>query len=80
MKAWTAASRARSRTGGPSPGAAPASASYADPASPGVASPTSDDRVMRPNEGRTDELRDIVEQADHTDLAVGAIAPAGDSL
>ena len=40
MNAWTARSRARSSGGGPSSGAAPASRSYSEPASPGAVSPT----------------------------------------
>ena len=53
----------------------------AEPARPGVASPTSTTASPVVAEGRADERRDVVEQADDADLGRRArSAPPGDSL
>ena len=80
MKAWSARSRARSRAGGPSSGAAPASRAYSLPPRPAPGSPTSSTAL--PSARNAGPVRLATSSSSPTTpiSGVGAIADAGDSL
>ena len=80
MNAWTAVSRARSSGGGPSSGAAPASRSYAEPASPGAVSPTMTTALPSPRNAGPTRVATSSSSPTIPISGVGAIAEPGASL